>query len=496
MPDRPSILFIHTDSHDGRVMGCMGHPSMRKADGSSLTPNMDSLAARGTLFRNAYSNNPICCPSRSSMMSGTWTHHCEAWNNYKGLADGRQTLLDPFERSGYRVGVYGKTDWTSGNHTVRARVTAWTRSAWIPRPSYRMGGPVVLDDARERVHERDWTDVDSACAWLREAPSGGDGPFMQYVGIRSPHPEFYTSRHWYDQVDPEAIEIPLPSDADDHPALQYQRLNKNWLHGLDEDTVRHVRRIYFAQVAEVDAMLGQLMGELDTAGLTDSTHIVFSSDHGELAMEHDQFYKMCHYEASTRVPLIVAGPGVGEGVATDDLASLVDLYPTFTDIAGIDPPDDLDGHSLLPELRGESSSRPDWVLSEYHDTSMPTGTFMLRQGDWKVVRYVGLAPHLFDLANDPDELHDRAAECPDVLSRLDGILDGVVDQAEVDARVKAYDRQAFGAWRKERIAAGDYDREMGHIYSGWDDQDPADADPWRPEDEARIEAWLAGDVGG
>ena len=134
-----NILFIQCDSMDGRVMGCMGHPAMGRA-----TPHLDALARRGALFRNAYTNNPICCPARAVMWSGRYTHHCEAWNNHKGLEEGDETFRTQLDAAGYVTETSGKEDYLSGGHTVRARVSAWTRSAGIDRPSYRMGPPVVL----------------------------------------------------------------------------------------------------------------------------------------------------------------------------------------------------------------------------------------------------------------------------------------------------------------------------------------------------------------
>ena len=91
MPDRntSNILFIHTDSMDGRLMGCMGHPAMANA-----TPTLDALAREGVLFCNAYTNNPICCPSRASTWSGKFTHNCEGWNNFKGLKDSDDVFTD------------------------------------------------------------------------------------------------------------------------------------------------------------------------------------------------------------------------------------------------------------------------------------------------------------------------------------------------------------------------------------------------------------------
>ena len=169
---RPNVLFIQCDSMDGRAMGYMDHPAMRQA-----TPNLDALAHRGVLFRNTYCNNPICCPSRASMWSGLYTHVCEGWNNYKGLEEDTPTFRDQLAAGGYLTQTFGKTDYLSGRHTIRARVTPWTRSARIMRPSHRMRAPRILEDNRSRVHERDWQDVDRTIAWLRARAHDDDLPF-------------------------------------------------------------------------------------------------------------------------------------------------------------------------------------------------------------------------------------------------------------------------------------------------------------------------------
>jgi len=497
MPDRPNILVIETDSQDGRVLGCMGHPSMRGADGTSLTPNLDALAERGMLFRQTYSNNPICCPSRSSMVSGQYTHHCEGWNNYKGLEPDDETYFDRLAGAGYRTQIFGKTDWLSGHHTIRARVSPWTRSAWIMRPNYRMNPPHVEESNERRHHTRDWDDVERASAWLGDEGTSGDAPFMLYLGIRQPHPAFRTTRYWYDRVDPDTIEIPRLGSVDEHPALKYQRVNKNWMHGTDEDTIRLVRRIYFAQIAEVDDMVGTVLGALDEAGLRENTYVLFLSDHGEMAMEHGQFYKTSHFEPSARVPLIIAGPNVQPGSATDALTTLVDIHPTLMDIAGAPQSEKADGNSLLPELRGEPSTRPNYALSENHDSSLPTGSFMYRTDidgvPWKLIQLVGCDPMLFNLADDPGELTNLASARPDILKVLDNGLRSVVDYEAVDAKVKAYDRASFRQWREQRQAAGDYGDLMSRVFSGWDDLEPGDIEEWTVAEEARIVRWMEGE---
>lgn len=457
---------------------------MRKA-----TPNLDALAARGVLFRNAYCNAPICCPSRASMWSGRYTHHCEGWNNHKGLSKSDATFRTQLEAAGYRTQTYGKEDYLSGGHTVRARVSAWTRSANITRPQYRMAGPELIAGDEARVHEKDWRNTDRAVAWLENAAKSPGTPFTLYLGISAPHPRFVTSERYYDLIEKTGVTIP-PADKQDHPAMAYQRAVKNWMHGFSEGTVRRVRRIYYAMCAEVDAMMGEVLAALERTGLAQSTYVVFTSDHGENALEHRQFYKMNLYESSARIPLIVAGPDVRHGAEVTAPVSLVDIHPTLMDMAGIAQPDGLDGHSLMPELAEGSAARPDWVLGEYHDTTCNTGAFMLRRGDWKYIAYVGLPPQLFNLKDDPEEVTNCAETTPAVVAEMDAHLRRIVDYEAVDAKVKDYDREAFRRWRDEERKTRTYEETMARIFSGWDDLEPGDVVAWADEDEARIEAWL------
>jgi len=481
---RSNIVFVQCDSMDGRIMGSLGHPAAH-------TPNLDRLAARGVLFRNTYCNNPICCPSRSSMWSGRYTFHCEGWNNYKGLEPNAPTFRTHLDAAGYLTETCGKTDYLSGAHSQRARVTAWTRSAGIRLPAYDMGKPSVAEGPGAEPHAGDWNTV-ARCVRFLEENRAISRPFCLYCGLNAPHPAFKTARKWYDLIDPGRVTIPA-MDGEVHPVMEYMRLVKNWKHGFAPDMVREVRRVYFAMIAEVDAMVGRLLKAVDDLGLAGSTYFIFTSDHGEMAMEHQQYYKMCHYEPSVRVPLIVAGPGVRRGAAVGELASLVDIYPTLMDMAGVPQPQGLDGHSLMPDLVGAANPRPGWVLSEYHDSTACTGMFMLRKGDWKYMAFVGYEPMLFNLAEDPDEMHNLARSQSRKCKDMDTELRAIVDYEAVDARVKDYDKRSFRSWR-DRVRAGaepleedgpgaarkSYEEMMASIYQGWG-----------PQWDRKIEEWLS-----
>ena len=209
-----------------------------------------------------------------------------------------------------------------------------------------------------------------------------------------------------------------------------------------------------------------------------------------MAMEHRQFYKMSPYESSVRVPLIVAGPGVRHNAQVELPVNLVDIYPTLMDMAGAPHPEDLDGHSLMPELSGQDISRPGWAFSEYHDTSCNTGVFMLRRRNWKYIVYVGYEPQLFNLREDPDEIIDLSRDRPDMVEQMDGLLRQIVDYEAVDVKVKAYDRESFVQWRREQTEAGTYEETMARIFSGWDDLTDDAVQPWTEADERTIQDWI------
>lgn len=489
---RPNIILVQADSWDGRVLGCLGHPAMKRA-----TPNIDRIAREGAAFRNAYCAHPICCPSRANLWSGRYTHHVESWNNYKGLSPGDPTFKTCLEQAGYRFatpqGGFGKHDYLSGGHTVFNRVVDWTGPANIRLPQFRMSAPKILEAGQE-AHAGDWAAVNRAKAFLREAAreaANGDRPFFLYVGLNLPHPAFTISREWLEKVDRDAVTIP-PQDDEVHPVMDYQRISKGWDHGFSEDMVRTVRTVYYAMCAETDAMVGALKDEMDRTGLDADTYFIFTSDHGENAMEHRQYYKMNMYESSVRVPLVTSGPGVRRGRIIDNIVSLIDVFPTLMDMAGRPHPPDVDGESLMPLLRGQTTRSRNWAHAMYSGSSSNTTMFMLRHGEWKYVEYPGYLPQLFNVREGPDEVKNLARKRPDAAKDMAARLRRVVDCDQVHRKVIAYDKASFGAFREELKRkpmplrepgidnpAATYDDVMAHCYRGW-----------KPEHDRQIQQWL------
>ena len=205
MSTKPNIVLIQSDSMDGRIMGCAGHPA-------ASTPNLDRMAAEGVLFRDAYCNSPQCCPSRASMWSGKHVFSCEAWNNHKGLAPADPTFQTCLDDAGYHTAIIGRTDHLSGSHSLGVRLNAWLRDVDIACP--QPGGPGVRieEGDHERFSETDWGRVDEAVAWLGQA-GRSDAPFFLSVGFVQPHPPFVTHRRWLNLIDPGKVSLP-PREAD------------------------------------------------------------------------------------------------------------------------------------------------------------------------------------------------------------------------------------------------------------------------------------------
>uniref|UniRef100_A0A672JL53 Arylsulfatase K n=1 Tax=Salarias fasciatus TaxID=181472 RepID=A0A672JL53_SALFA len=471
---RPNIVMVMSDAFDGRLTFEPGSKVVQ-------LPYINYVRQLGSTFLNAYTNSPICCPSRAAMWSGRFVHLTQSWNNYKCLDANATTWMDLLERNGYLTKMMGKLDYTSGSHSVSNRVEAWTRDVqFLLRQEGRPVAQLVGNTSTVRVMQKDWETTDKATQWIQQAAASSRQPFALYLGLNLPHTyrteslgptaggsTFRTSPYWLKKVSSEVISVPkwLPMEAM-HPVDYYSTFTKNCSGDFTVEEVKNIRAFYYAMCAEADAMLGQVISALRETGLLSNTVVIFTSDHGELAMEHRQFYKMSMFEGSSHVPLLIMGPGLMSGLQVNQLVSLVDLYPTVLEITDISPVGNLSGHSLLPLVTGAFSKRqhPDWVLSEYHGCNVNASTYMLRSGRWKYITYAdGLTvrPQLFDLTVDKDELHNVALKFPDVHARLDKLLLSIVDYPEVSTAVHVYNKQAFTEWRKS--LEGNYSRVIAEL---------------------------------
>lgn len=447
-----NVVVIMSDEHDPRIMGCSGHPFVK-------TPHLDALARRGIRFTNAYTPSPICVPARAAFATGLRVHQVGLWDNampYTGEQRGWGHVL---QEQGRRVESIGKLHYRSVEdpagfdeehlpmHVVGGHGMVWAsiRDPFKPR----VDGPRMLGE-RIGPGESSYTQYDRAVTeravqWLQEAGTRQDEQgFVLYIGLVAPHFPFVVPDEYF-QLYP-LDQLPEPKL---HPNTGYQR--HPWVQeyadfmGSEDKFVDAQERLrafaaYYGLCSWLDHNVGQIVQALEAAGLGANTQIVYTSDHGDNLGARGVWGKSTLYQESVQVPMLLAGPGIAPAVC-DTPVDLLDLFPTILQGAGIDPAPEMGarlGKALLDIAAAPTDlERP--ILSEYHAAGSNSAGFMLRKGRWKYHHYVGFAPELFDLDNDPEELQDLAASPAhaEVLERMRQALYAICDPLAVDRQAKA-----------------------------------------------------------
>lgn len=414
-PKRLNVLWIIADDLNVRI-GAMG-------DRQARTPNIDRLAQRGTLFRQAYATWTSCLPSRSSFLSG-WQPTRAAITDWSSHHSRRGALAEAiyapehFKARGYftarldKVFHIGKDDarswhvteepWRDAQGVFRPVTTAKEVPSLglesrvlaqgnFPQVSGETGSFAVLDVDDDALF--DGRNARRAIELL-QARAGAAEPFFLAVGFRRPHLPWLAPKRYFDLYPPESIELP-PRAADGNRAP------------ADESVHRQMLAHYYASLAYVDAMIGRVLGELDRLGLADNTLVVLHGDHGYLLGERgDRFGKGNLWERSLHTPLIFAGPGVARGNALSDVVSLLDLYPTFVDVSGVPAPaTPLDGRSLRRLLAdGRDPAWRGYAVSFTPQRDQPNFGASVRNARYRYSENAELEPvELVDLQVDPYE---------------------------------------------------------------------------------------------
>jgi choline-sulfatase len=283
-------------------------------------------------------------------------------------------------------------------------------------------------------------------------------PFSITVGFMLPHPPYVTRRGTY-QLYLGRVAMPRkpePFSDDLHPFLQWWRQQTGIVEVSEEEVLR-ARAAYWGLVSEVDTMVGQILSALNANGLADNTLIIYSSDHGDMQGEHGLWWKHVFYEESVKVPLILSWPGtIPAGQRCERVVSALDLTATMLEALGAPSLPNSSGRSFLGLITGQDEEWEDQAFSEYcSDEYCPgDGCYqrMVRCGEWKLVHYHGQEPQLFNLAEDPDELLDRAQDAPyrEIRQELTKrVLDGW-DADEIAAKMAAQraDNQILRSWAR------------------------------------------------
>jgi len=428
--NKPNVLFIAVDDLRPQL-GCYGQKQI-------ISPNIDALAARGTLFDRAYCQQAVCAPSRASLMTGCRPDTTKIYDLNTPVRKAMPNVLSMpqlFKDNGYTTVSLGKIY----HHRSDDNRIGWSVPAWSPRGTWQGRGYLTaaaqkqilkptpkgktgrfrrgLGPAYESADVADgaYPDgvvCDKAVAELRRLK---DKPFFLAVGFVKPHLPFNAPKRYWDKYDRGKITLPANRDAPKNaPSFamtswgemrQYVGIPKKGR--ASDDLARTLIHGYYACVSYTDALVGRVLAELDRLGLRDNTVIILWGDHGWKLGEYSSWCKHTNFELDTHVPMILAAPGHKPKQRTDALVEFVDIYPTLAELCGLKTPAHCEGTSMVPLLR--DPKRP-WKAAAF--SQYPRGRIMgysmrtprYRYTEWRQRRGGQVvARELYDHKIDPGE---------------------------------------------------------------------------------------------
>lgn len=468
-----NLIIIMSDQHNRSMAGCYGHDVVK-------TPNIDRLAARGVRFTDCYTPSPVCIPARAAFATGKYIHQIGYWDNadpYDGAIPSWHHLL---RDAGHHVASIGKLHFRSNEedygfsesivpmHVIEGKgdLMGLVRDDLPVRgAAHKMATMAGPGESSYTLYDREI--AARAQVWLREeAPKHADRPWVLYVSFVCPHyPLTAPPDHYYRYFDDPDLPMPMfygQGERPDHPFVRDYATAFNFDDYFEtENDIRRAVAGYFGLCAFMDEQAGHVIDAVDASGLSESTRIVYCSDHGDALGKRGLWGKSTMYEETCAVPLIVAGEGFEAGKTVTEPCTLLDLYPFIIEGAGegeagmVEP--DHPGVSVARLANGETPERT--VLSEYHGMGSKTGAFAIRHGRFKYVHYAHYPPQLFDLEADPHEANDLAGDPAHAgtLKTCEDRLRAMLDPEAVDAKAKkrqAEQLEKYGG-REAVIARGD-----------------------------------------
>ena len=414
---RPNILYIMTDDHAAHAVSGYGSKI-------NSTPNLDRIATQGMRFNNCFVTNSLCGPSRATLLTGKYSH-INGMKTNAGRFDGsQQTFPKLLQQAGYHTALVGKWHLVSDPSGF---------DYWNILPGQgRYINPELIEMGRKHVRQGYVTDVitDLAIDFLKARPR--DKPFCLLCHHKAPHREWTPdAKHadLYTQAD-----IPEPATFDDdyrnrasaaaHADMRIAEMpdyKKEHPAGLTPEQTKKLNyqrfiKDYLRTIASVDDNVGRLLDYLDEAGLAQNTIVIYTSDNGFFLGDHGWFDKRFMYEESLRIPFMVRYPAeIKPGTLDDRIVINTDFAPTFLDLAGLSVPQDMQGRSLRPLLRGAKPD--DWrsaMYYHYYEYPQPHRVqphYGIRTQRHKLIYYYTIDEReLFDLEKDPHELKNVYAD--------------------------------------------------------------------------------------
>ena len=440
---RPNVLILMADQHKRSCMGVAG-------DKVAVTPSLDALARESVRFTNAYCTNPICAPSRASIMTGLYSHNIETRGNSTPFAAKHKTIAHHFSSAGYITSLVGKmhfvdaqthgfdyklefNDWLQylgpkaklyadelGRGNSGAGLpeieTLWqgegdpwkgVRTPDDRKGSVAVGRPSLMD---ERDHFDNFVARESVK--FLENYSTGDEPFLLVTSFLKPHDPFMPATRFADMFQPDEMQLPdtwHKADVQNLPKEIQNSIRTNVYTPELDDAEGARKRIayYYGNLAQMDDCAGQVLAALKRLGLDQNTIVFYTSDHGEMLGDLGLWNKFQFYEGSCGIPLSVRLPGAPAAVCNNPV-SLVSLTATVADLCGVPTTGPIDGKSFANLVHHPASHEPHGPVFAEFNLGSRGAKYMVRDGDFKFTYWVHDIPELYDLGSDPSEMHNLA----------------------------------------------------------------------------------------
>lgn len=427
------ILVFISDQHSWQQQGYAGDTLVR-------TPNLDRLAELGTVMQNNYTPFPLCVPARMSLMSGQLASRCGVMSNDTALDSNRATFAHCLNAHGYETVLCGRMHFVGPDqrHGFARRIAGEQTPIFHNRPNAAF--------ARERgVHDR----TPQGGVSCLSAIGAGNSPTLEYdryvvakaleyleqdhdkpqflcVGTYGPHHPYVAPRELYEYY---LDKVTLPTETFDYP--EHPALAGRLLRETDPEVVRAVRAAYYGMVEFEDQQVGRVYDAFQRYLKRTGREgiFVYVSDHGDQIGYRGYYGKSTFYDASAHTPMLFVGDGIEKGRRLNGATSLMDLGPTLCELAGAPALPDANGVSLAPQLRGGADDLERMVIAEADgEVCGPNRRFdygqMVKYKNYKYIHYYGYdaADVLYDLSNDPEELHNRIGDYPQLVEKMRTVL--------------------------------------------------------------------------
>ena len=417
---QPNILFIFADDQCFETLAASGHPVIK-------TPNLDRLTRQGTTFTHAFNmgswSGAVCVASRCMLNTGRfiWRANAVYGETAKELAAGR-FWASYMREAGYHTYMTGK--WHVRADAAKAfDTTAHIRGGMPNQVPQGYNRPLSRDDRTWLPYDpqwggfwkggKHWSEVvaDDAIGFLDQAKADDD-PFFMYIAFNAPHDPRQSPKKYVDMYPLADVDLPV-SFLEEYPyneqAATGRQLRDEKLAPFPrtEYAVKVNRQEYYAIITHMDHQIGRILDHLEKTKQDRDTYIVFTADHGLAVGHHGLMGKQNMYEHSVRVPFIVVGPGVTKNACNDANIYLQDVMPTTLEWAGVEKPEHVEFHSLLPLLSGkQTDSNYPSVYGAYLNNQRSVRAF-----GYKMILYpTAKKVRLYNLHKDPQELNDLAED--------------------------------------------------------------------------------------